>query len=221
MINKVVESARAALHGVADGSTVAIGGFGDSGTPFFLIDALIEHGARNLTLISNNAGSGHVGISALLENDRVRKIVCSYPRTSGSVVFEERYAAGKIELELVPQGTLSERLRAGAAGIPGFYTATGAGTVLAEGKDSREFDGRLCILERALVPDVALICADAGDRLGNLTYHLSARNFGPVMAASARLTIAQVKTIVEPGDIDPEHVVTPGIFVNRIVRVAA
>jgi len=220
LLNKVYASVRAALHDIPDGATIAIGGFGDAGVPFGLIDALIEQGARDLTIVANNAGSGQDGIAALIAADRVRKMVCSYPRTSGSVVFEEYYAAGKIELELVPQGTIGERLRAGAAGIPGFYTATGAGTILAEGKETRTFDGRDYVLERALVPDFAFVLGAVGDRHGNVRTHASARNFGPVMAAAGRVTIAEVREIVELGGIDPEAVTMPGIFVDRVVRIA-
>lgn len=221
MIDKRVASLSDAVAGIADGSTICLGGFGDSGSPLALIDALIEQGARDLVVISNNAGSGRgSGVAALLDTGRVRKIVCSFPRSEGSVVFEELYAAGKIELELVPQGTLSERIRAGAAGLAGFYTPTGAGTLLAKGKEEREFDGRTYVLERPIVADVALIAAHHADRWGNLVYHSAARNFGPVMAPCAKLTVVQVAQIVELGSIDPEVVVTPGIFVDRVVQVA-
>jgi 3-oxoadipate CoA-transferase alpha subunit len=220
LIDKRVSSTAEAVRGIPSGSLIAIGGFGDAGLPFELIDALIAEGPTQLTVISNNAGAGADALARLLEAGRVRKIICSFPRSSGSVVFERLYAAGDIELELVPQGTISERLRAGAAGIPAFYTPTSAGTILANGKEAREFDGRQCVLETALVPDVALIEADVADRWGNLTYHAAARNFGPVMAAAGRLTIAQVKRFVELGELDPEHIITPGIFVNRVVATA-
>ncbi|MFN2461706.1 MAG: 3-oxoacid CoA-transferase subunit A [Candidatus Velthaea sp.] len=222
MIDKRARTLGDAVGGIPDGATVCIGGFGDSGTPLALIAALIEQGARDLTVVSNNAGSGRsTGLAALLDAGRVRKIVCSFPRSEGSVVFEELYAAGNIELELVPQGTLSERMRAGAAGLGGFYTPTAAGTLLAEGKEERDFDGRTYVLERPIVADAALIAAYEGDRWGNLTYHSAARNFGPVMASCARLSIAQVKRIVNLGDLDPEHVVTPGIFIDRVIEVSA
>jgi 3-oxoadipate CoA-transferase alpha subunit len=220
MIDKRVASLSDAVAGIADGSTVCIGGFGDSGSPLALIAALIEQGARDLTVVSNNAGSGRgSGIASLLAAGRVRKIVCSFPRSEGSVVFEELYEAGKIELELVPQGTLSERMRAAAAGLAGFYTPTAAGTLLAEGKEQREFDGRTYVLERPIVADVALIAAERADRWGNLVYHSAARNFGPVMASCGKLSIVQTHEIVELGSIDPEIVVTPGIFVDRVVKV--
>jgi 3-oxoadipate CoA-transferase alpha subunit len=219
MIDKTVASLADALSGVKDGSVVLIAGFGNSGIPVELIDALIEQGARDLTVVSNNAGSGRTDVAKLLGTGRVRKLVCSYPRTSGSVVFEEMYSAGKLELELVPQGTLSERMRAAAAGIGGFYTPTAAGTKLAEGKETREIDGRDYVLEKPLKGDVALVKAERADRWGNLTYRLAARNFGPTMAAAADLTIVQAREIVELGGIDPESVVTPGLFVDRVVHV--
>jgi 3-oxoadipate CoA-transferase alpha subunit len=208
-----------ALKDVKDGSVVLIAGFGNSGIPVELIDGLIEQGAKDLTVVSNNAGSGRTDVAKLLGTGRVRKLVCSYPRTSGSVVFEEMYSAGKLELELVPQGTLSERMRAAAAGIGGFYTPTAAGTKLAEGKESRMIDGREYVLEMPLKGDVALVKAERADRWGNLTYRLAARNFGPTMAAAADLAIVQAREIVELGAIDPEQVVTPGIFVDRVVHV--
>lgn len=219
MIDKRVATLAAAVADIRDGSTVLIGGFGSSGIPVALIDALIEQGAKDLTVVSNNAGSGHTDLARLLATGRVRKIVCSYPKTSGSVVFEELYAAGRIELELVPQGTLSERMRAAAAGIGGFYVRTSAGTDLAAGKEARRIDGHDHVLERPLPGDVALIKAERADRWGNLTYRLAARNFGPVMAMAARLTIVQAREIVALGEIDPEQVVTPGIFVDRLVHV--
>ncbi|MCX7932547.1 MAG: 3-oxoacid CoA-transferase subunit A [Rhodovarius sp.] len=219
MINKIVQSLAEAVAGIKDGSTVLIGGFGSVGQPDALIEALIEQGAKDLTCVANNAGSGRTGLARLMELGRVRKIICSFPRSSGSVVFEELYKAGKIELEIVPQGTLAERLRAAGAGIPAFYTATGQGTLLARGKEEREFDGRLYVLERALRADVALIEAWEADRWGNLTYRASGRNFNPVMAMAADLTIAQVQHIRELGEIDPERVITPGVYVQRVVRV--
>jgi 3-oxoadipate CoA-transferase alpha subunit len=219
MIDKTVASLADALSGVKDGSVVLIAGFGNSGIPVELIDALIEQGAKDLTVVSNNAGSGRTDVAKLLGTGRVRKLVCSYPRTSGSVVFEEMYSAGKLELELVPQGTLSERMRAAAAGIGGFYTPTAAGTKLAEGKETRNLDGRDYVLEKPLKGDVALLKAERADRWGNLTFRLAARNFGPTMAAAADLTIVQAREIVELGGIDPESVVTPGLFVDRVAHV--
>ncbi|MBL8832155.1 MAG: 3-oxoacid CoA-transferase subunit A [Rhodospirillales bacterium] len=219
MINKLVASMAEALKDVKDGSVVLIAGFGNSGIPVELIDGLIEQGAKDLTVVSNNAGSGRTDVAKLLGTGRVRKLVCSYPRTSGSVVFEEMYSAGKLELELVPQGTLSERMRAAAAGLGGFYTPTAAGTKLAEGKESRMIDGREYVLEKPLKGDVALVKAERADRWGNLTFRLAARNFGPTMAAAADLAVVQAREIVELGAIEPELVVTPGIFVDRIVHV--
>ncbi len=220
MIDKRCETLAEAVRGIPNGAMVAVGGFGDSGAPFELLDALNHAGAKQLTVISNNAGAGADALARLLDAGRVRKMICSYQRSAGSVVFERLYAAGEIELELVPQGTMSERLRAGAAGIPAFYTPTSAGTILANGKEARTFDGRSCVLETALLPDVALIKAEAADRWGNLIYHSAARNFGPVMAAAGRLTIVQVKHFVDLGKIDPENVITPGIFVDRVVIAA-
>jgi 3-oxoadipate CoA-transferase alpha subunit len=219
MIDKQKASLAEAMAGIADGAVVLIAGFGNSGIPVELIDALIDQGAKDLTVVSNNAGSGRTDVAKLLASGHVRKLVCSYPRTSGSVVFEEMYGAGRLELELVPQGTLSERLRAAAAGIGGFYTPTAAGTKLAEGKETRTIDGRDYVLEMPLKGDVALVKAECADRWGNLTYRLAARNFGPTMAAAADLTIVQARRIVELGGIDPEHVVTPGLFVDRVVHV--
>jgi 3-oxoadipate CoA-transferase, alpha subunit len=220
MINKIAESADAALEGVADGATVLVSGFGDAGMPHQLLQALLRQGARGLTVITNNAGIGATGIGALLAAGRVRKLVCSFPRATGPTVFDELYATGAVELELVPQGTLSERIRAAAAGIGGFFTRTAAGTQLAEGKETRDIDGRTYVFETPFKCDLALIKAHTGDRWGNLTYRLSARNFAPVMAAAAPRTVAQVQEIVELGGIDPEHVVTPGIFVDKVWRVA-
>ena len=219
MINKIVQSMADALAGIKDGSTVLIGGFGSVGQPDALIEALIEQGATNLTCVANNAGTGRVGLAKLMELGRVRKIICSFPRSANSVVFEELYKAGKIELEIVPQGTMAERMRAAGAGIPAFYTATAQGTLLARGKEEREFDGRLYIMERALRADVALIEAWEADLWGNLTYKDSGRNFNPVMAMAADTTIAQVQHIRELGELDPERVVTPGLYVQRVVQV--
>ena len=220
MINKIVSSLREAVSPITDGSSVMITGFGDSGLPRELVDALIEHGAGDLTIISNNAGTERVGLARLLELGRVRKMICSYPKSSGSVVFTELYRAGKIELELVPQGTLAERIRAGGAGIPAFYTPTAYGTELAEGKVIAEFDGRHYVQERWLKADFAIVKAHLGDPYGNLTYNKAARNFNPLMCMAAAKTIVQVSKIVTAGDIDPEHVVTPGIFIDRVVEVA-
>jgi 3-oxoadipate CoA-transferase alpha subunit len=219
MINKIVRSMAEAMAGIKDGSTVFIGGFGAVGQPNALIDGLIEQGAKDLTVVANNAGTGRVGLARLMELGRVRRIICSYPRSSGSVVFEELFRAGKIELELVPQGTLAERMRAAAAGIGAFFTPTGFGTKLAAGKETREIQGRMQVLEYALKGDVALVEAWQADRWGNLTYRLSGRNFNPVMAMAAELTIAQAQHIVELGEIDPEAVITPGIFVDRVLHV--
>lgn len=219
MINKIVRDMAEAMQGIADGSTVLVGGFGSVGQPDALIEALIEQGATDLTVVANNAGTGRVGLAKLMELGRVRKIICSFPRSAGSVVFEELYKAGKLELEIVPQGTLAERMHAAGAGVPAFYTPTGYGTLLTEGKPTAEFDGMPCVLEKALKGDVALIQAHVADRWGNLTYRRSGRNFNPVMAMAARLTIAQVEEVEPLGTLDPEAVVTPGIFVNRVIRV--
>jgi 3-oxoadipate CoA-transferase, alpha subunit len=218
MINKFVSSVEAAVEGIIDGSTVMIGGFG-VGQPVHLIEALIEQGAGDLTVVANNAGIGRAGLARLLELGRVRKVVCSFPRTADPVVFDSLYKKGAIELELVPQGTLAERIRAAGAGIPGFYTATGYGTKLAEGKETREFDGRHYVFERALHADVALLEAWEGDRWGNLTYRDAGRNFNPVMATAAKLTIAQVQHTVELGQLAPNAIVTAGVFVNRVVHL--
>ena len=219
MINKIVPDLTAALAGIPDGATVLIGGFGSVGQPDALIEALIEQGATNLTCVANNAGTGHTGLARLMELGRVRKIICSFPRSQGSVVFEDLYRNGKIELEIVPQGTMAERMRAAGAGIPAFFTATSHGTLLARGKEEREFDGRHYVMEHALHADIALIEAWQADRWGNLAYNQSGRNFNPVMAMAAKLTIAQVQHIVELGELDPEKVATPAIFVQRVVRV--
>jgi 3-oxoadipate CoA-transferase alpha subunit len=207
----------AALAGVADGACVLIGGFGSAGEPVELIDALRRQGARELTVVSNNAGNGNHGLAALLATGNVRKIICSFPRQKDSYVFDGLYRAGEIELEVVPQGNLAERMRAAGAGIGGFYCPTGVGTPLAEGKESRIIDGREYVLEYPIRGDVALVKAHAADAMGNLTYRKTARNFGPVMATAATTTIVQVDRVVEAGGIDPEVVVTPGIYVDRVV----
>ncbi|WP_063002306.1 3-oxoacid CoA-transferase subunit A [Nocardia mikamii] len=210
-----------AVAGITDGATVLIGGFGLAGMPFDLIDALIRHGATDLTIVSNNAGNGDVGVAALLAAGRVRKVICSFPRQSDSYVFDRLYRAGEVELEVVPQGTLAERMRAAGAGIGAFYCPTGVGTMLAEGKETRTIDGRDHVLEMPLRGDVALIAAHRADTLGNLVYRKTARNFGPVMATAATTTVVQVGEIVPAGTLDPEAVVTPGIYVDRIVATQA
>lgn len=219
MIDKTVANIADALEGVTDGATILIGGFGTAGIPEELIDGLIEQGAKDLTIVNNNAGNADHGLAALLKTGRVRKIICSFPRQADSYVFDELYRSGKIELELVPQGNLAERLRAAGAGIGGFFTPTGYGTELAKGKETRLINGRWHVYETPIHGDVALIKAEAGDRWGNLTYRMAARNFGPVMAMAADLTIATVFELKELGEINPECVVTPGIFVDRVVRV--
>ncbi|MFC7475549.1 3-oxoacid CoA-transferase subunit A [Dankookia sp. GCM10030260] len=219
MINKIVQSVADALAGVKDGSTVLIGGFGSVGQPDVLIEGLIEQGATGLTAVLNNAGVGRVGVARLMELGRVRKIVCSFPRSSDPVVFETLYREGRIELEIVPQGTLAERIRAAGAGIPAFYTATAAGTKLEQGKENREFEGRRYVMERALPGDVALIEAWEADRWGNLVYRGSGANFNPVMAMAAELTIAQVQHVRELGELHPHMIMTPGVYVNRVVQV--
>ena len=219
MVSKVVTSPAAAVSGIKDGATVMIGGFGAAGMPAALVDALIAQGAGNLTVVCNNAGNGETGLAALLKAGRVRKIICSFPRQSDSYVFDALYRAGKIALEVVPQGTLVERIRAAGAGIGAFFTQTGYGTMLAEGKESREIAGRQYVLEHPIHADVALIRARAADRWGNLVYRKTARNFGPVMATAASCTIAEVSEIVDLGHLDPESIVTPGIFVHRVVAV--
>lgn len=220
MIDKVVKSTREAVSGIFDGASVMISGFGEAGSPIELIHALIDHGARDLTVISNNAGSGQVGLAALIANRQVKKIVCSFPRSAISVVFPELYRNGEIELELVPQGTLAERIRAAGAGIPAFYTPASVGTPLAEGKESRIFNGKSYVLEQALHADFALVKCRAADKYGNLVYNKTARNFGPVMCMAAATTIVQAGTIMELGSIDPECVITPGIFVKHVVEVS-
>ena len=220
MIDKIVDSAAAALADVPDGATVMVGGFGTAGLPDELMDALIAQGARELTIVNNNAGNGETGLAALLAAGRVRKIICSFPRQVDSHHFDALYRAGRIELELVPQGNLAERIRAAGAGIGAFFTPTGYGTTLAEGKETREIDGRMYVFEKPIHADYALIKAERGDRWGNLTYRMTARNFGPIMAMAAKCTIATVHEVVELGALDPEAVVTPGLFVQRVVRVA-
>lgn len=219
MINKIVASVTDALADVADGSTVLLGGFGAVGQPSQLLDGLIEQGAKDLTVVANNAGNYRVGLARLMELGRVRRIVCSFPRSAGSVVFEELYKAGKIELEIVPQGTMAERMRAAGAGIAAFYTPTAYGTQLARGKETREINGRHYVLEYALPGDVALVEAWQADRWGNLTYRESGRNFNAVMATAAKMTVVQAQHIVELGALDPEAIVTPGVYVDRVVHV--
>ena len=219
MISKLVSGLDEAVSGISDGAVVMIGGFGRAGQPVELIDALLAQGAKDLTVINNNAGNGDTGLAALLAARRVRKMICSFPRQSDSQVFDALYRAGDVELELVPQGNLAERIRAAGAGIGAFFTPTGFGTALAEGKETREIDGRQYVLEYALPADVALISALHADRWGNLVYRKTARNFGPIMAAAAATTVVQVDEIVELGTLDPESVVTPGLYVNRVVAV--
>jgi len=219
MIDKRCASIEAALEGIQDGATIMVGGFGAVGQPNRLIEALIDQGARDLTIVANNAGTGHVGLAKLMEAGRVRRIVCSFPRSSGSVVFEALFKAGRIELEIVPQGTLAERIRAAGAGIGAFYTPTAFGTRLAEGKETREIAGRNYVLELAMPADVALVEAWRADRWGNCVYRESGRNFNAVMATAAGLTIVQTQHMAELGEMDPEAIATPGIFVNRVVHV--
>jgi 3-oxoadipate CoA-transferase alpha subunit len=220
MVNKIVPSLEAAVEGIRDGSTVLIGGFGTAGMPFRLVDALIEQGARDLTIVSNNAGNGDTGLAALLKAKRVRKIICSFPRQTDSWVFDDLYRAGEIELEVVPQGNLAERMRAAGAGIGAFFCPTGYGTLLAGDRETRRINGRDYVLEFPIHGDVALIRALKADRWGNLIYRKTARNFGPVMAMAAKTTIVEVDEIVELGALDPETVITPGIFVQRVVAAA-
>jgi 3-oxoadipate CoA-transferase alpha subunit len=219
MINKVLATAADALKDVQDGATVMIGGFGTAGLPNELIDALIDQGARELTIVNNNAGNGDTGLAALLGKGRVRKIICSFPRQADSWHFDKLYREGKLELELVPQGNLAERIRAAGAGIGGFFTPTGYGTELAKGKETRIIDGRGYVLESPIHADFALIKAERGDRWGNLTYRMTARNFGPIMASAAKVTVATVHELVALGELDPETIVTPGIFVQRVVKI--
>ena len=217
-LDKIVATTAEAVAGLKDGASLMIGGFGEVGVPFALVDAVLEAGVRDLEVISNNAGSGDTGVAALLRRGRVRKIVCSFPKTAGSTVFEELYRAGRIELELVPQGTLAERIRAGGAGIGAFFTPTGAGTVLAQGKETRIIDGREQVLEFALKADMALVRADRADRWGNLVYRKTARNFGAVMATAATIVAVEVAQVVALGALDPEAIVTPGVTVARVVE---
>jgi len=221
MIDKRVASTADALNSVVDGYTVMIGGFGEAGSPIELIHALIDTGVTGLTIVNNNTGSGEVGLAALIKNGQVDKMICSYPRSANSTVFPDLYRAGKIELELVPQGTLAERIRAGGAGIAAFYTPTAVGTDLESGKERREFNGRTYILEHGLTADLALIKARAADWHGNLVFNKTARNFAPLMATAATTTVVQAAAVVAPGALDPEVIVTPGIFVNRVVEIAA
>jgi 3-oxoadipate CoA-transferase alpha subunit len=220
MINKQVASVAEAVADVTDGSTVMIGGFGEAGSPVELIHALIDQGAKGLTVVSNNAGSGEVGLAALIKSGRVSKVVCSYPKTANSTVFPELYNSGKLELELVPQGTLAERIRAGGAGIPAFYTPSAVGTPLAEGKETRTFNGREYLMELGLKADVALIKGRIADTHGNVLYNKTARNFGPIMAMAAENAVVQVESVVPAGGLDPETIVSPGVFVERVVEVA-
>ena len=220
MINKLVASAAEAVADIPDNASIMVGGFGEAGSPVELLHALIDQGAKNLTVINNNTGAGHVGLAALLENGQVKKMICSFPRTTGSTVFADLYRAGDIELELVPQGTLAERIRAGGAGIAAFYTPTSVGTSLADNKEIRNFNGRDHVLEYGLSADFALIKCLRCDRYGNLVYNKTARNFSPIMAMAAKTTIVQASEQLAAGAIDPETVVTPGIFVNRLITVA-
>ena len=217
----ILETADAAVEGIEDGSTVLVGGFGLAGMPFDLIDALIRQGATDLTIVANNAGNGEVGLAALLKAGRVRKVVCSFPRQVDSYVFDELYRAGRVQLEVVPQGNLAEGMRAAGAGIGGFYSPTAVGTPLADGKESRVIDGREFLLELPIRGDYALVSAHRADRMGNLVYRKTARNFGPVMATAANTTIVQVSEVVDTGELEPEAVVTPSIFVDRVVQVQA
>ncbi len=219
MINKEVASTAEAVADVFDGATVMIGGFGEAGSPIELIHALIDQGATGLTVVNNNTGSGEVGLAALIKAGRVSKMICSYPRTANSTVFPELYRSGQTSLELVPQGTLAERIRAGGAGIPAFYTPTSVGTPLEEGHERRTFDGRDYVLAMGLVADFALIKGRAADRQGNVVYNKTARNFAPLMATAAKVTVVQAESVVPAGDLDPECVVTPGIFVDRVLAV--
>jgi 3-oxoadipate CoA-transferase alpha subunit len=220
MINKIVKSAAEAVQTIHDGATVMIGGFGEAGSPIELIHALIDHNAKELTVVSNNTGSGQVGLAALIANRQVRKMICSFPRTANSTVFPELYHAGEIELELVPQGTLAERIRAGGAGIPAFYTPASVNTPLAEGKESRVFDGIEYVLEYCIKADFSLVKCHRADRYGNLVYNATARNFNPIMCMAARETIVQARSIVEAGLIDPESVITPGIYVKKVIEIS-
>ena len=219
MINKQVTSLVESVADIFDGATVMIGGFGEAGSPIELIHALIDNGAKNLTVVSNNTGSGHVGLAALIENKQVKKMICSFPRTANSMVFPELYRDGKIELELVPQGTLAERIRAGGAGIPAFFTRTSVNTPLAVGKESRIINGIENVLEYAIKADYSLVKCHKADKYGNLIYHATARNFGPIMCSAANIAIVQSKQIVEAGKLNPEEIITPGIFVERVIEI--
>jgi 3-oxoadipate CoA-transferase alpha subunit len=219
MINKIAPSITTALAEVKDGSTVMIGGFGTAGIPNELIDGLIAQGAKDLVIVNNNAGNGETGLAALLKAGQVRKVICSFPRQTDSHIFDALYRSGKLELELVPQGNLAERIRAAGAGVGAFFSPTGYGTELAKGKETREINGKFYVLEMPIYGDVALIKAESGDRWGNLLYRKAARNFGPVMATAAKMTVATVHEIVELGELDPESIVTPGIFVSKIVKI--
>lgn len=219
MLDKIASSLEECFAGLEDGATVMISGFGTAGIPEVLIDGLIAHGARDLTVVNNNAGNGDTGLAALLATGRVKKIICSFPRQADSQIFDGLYRSGKIELELVPQGTLSERIRAAGAGIGGFYTPTAYGTRLAEGKETRLIDGKHQVLEYPIHGDLALIKAESGDRWGNLTYRKAARNFGPTMAMACRRTVASVHEVVELGELDPEAIVTPALFVSKILKI--
>ena len=219
MIDKQLSSLEEAVSDIFDGSTVMIGGFGEAGSPIELIHALINQGAKNLTVISNNTGSGHIGLAALIENKQVKKMICSFPRTANSMVFPELYRKGKIELELVPQGTLAERIRAGGAGIPAFFTPTSVNTPLATGKENKIINGVENVLEYAIKADYSLVKCHKADRYGNLIYHATARNFGPIMCSAANVSIVQTKKIVEVGKLNPEEIITPGIFVKKVVEI--
>lgn len=220
MINKIFNSTKEVVADIFDGATVLISGFGEAGSPIELIHALIDQGTKNLTIVSNNAGSGNVGLAALIENKQVKKIICSFPRTAISVVFPEMYRKGEIELELVPQGTLAERIRAAGAGIPAFFTPTSVDTPLAENKETSVFNGKTYVLEHAIKADFSLVKCYAADKYGNLTYNKTARNFGPIMCMGAKTSIVQAKKLLKVGQIDPECVITPGIFVKRVVEVS-
>ena len=220
MIDKRVDSIAEAIKGIKDGSTILVSGFGGAGSPIDLLHGVLDQGAKDLTIVSNNAGNGQIGIAALIAAGRVAKIVCSFPRSSRSEIFTEAYRAGKLALEVVPQGTLAERIRAGGAGIPAFFTPTSAGTPLQESKEVREINGKAHVLEEAIRGDVALVKARDGDRWGNLTYNLTARNFGPIMCTAADITVAQVRNTVELGELTPDIIVTPGIYVDRIIELS-
>ncbi len=220
MIDKIVPSAAGAVADIHDGATIMISGFGEAGSPIELIHALIDQGARDLTVVSNNTGSGYVGLAALIENRQVKKVICSFPKSANSFVFPDLYVKGEIELELVPQGTLAERIRAGGAGIPAFYTPASVNTSLAESKEKRIFNGQTYVLEYGIKADFSLVKAQYADRYGNLTFNKTARNFGPVMCMAGATTIVQVRKVLGLGELDPECVVTPGIFVQRVVEVS-